>query len=509
MEVQVRKLLFSVEDQEGQCVKGVLVRFYVGNKVRTEATTTCERPLEFSIDAKVEIVDVEIFFGEIREWLKVPMDSGLYTHKINVQHSKDTQSPIGNPQVIAAVITLVGVLVVGYWQFIYKRGKTPPPPPPPQSVQLRIGVRDLNDQHPIANAQVEIEDGAHRPSELTDKDGYTNAFILETGGSSTVTVIVTAPGFELTKSNLDRPTKDEIATIVVKRLADVATRDLPVAPTKDHPAAAPRKNHPDSGNFTLAGTWEIQAPDDPANAAIKDGSFTFSPRQADDSVSVTAHFVIDTIKVALDGTCGVQGRIVHMKFRANTDPAVDTWNGEGDFRFESQSTLTGRLRSKRGDDIPFVLVKHGSGSADRSQLESPMTVWTDPKNGLMWTGRDSGKFENWATAEYYCSTAIGGYKDWRLPTIDELANIYDSNSPHQFTYRNPPCAPSCAKDGDEDVSYIKGGIKLESCCAWSKDKDGSLAKYYRFQLDPPDGNRTNAVRVGMRALMRALCVRSR
>jgi hypothetical protein len=83
---------------------------------------------------------------------------------------------------------------------------------------------------------------------------------------------------------------------------------------------------------------------------------------------VTAHFAVDTIKVVLDGTCGLQGRIVHITFKANTDPGVDSWNGDGDFRFESQTSLTGRLRSKRGDYIPFVLVKQGSASDDRSRL---------------------------------------------------------------------------------------------------------------------------------------------
>src|SRR5260221_9538080 len=169
----LRKLMFSVVDEEKNCVKDVLVRFYVGNKVRAEARTTCERPLEFSIDAKVEVVDIEIFFGKIHEWLKVPMDSGLYTHKVALRQGKGSGSLIRNPQVIAAVIALVGVLVVGYWQFI--KSKNPPPfqPTPSQTVQLRVVVRELGDQLPVANAQVELEDGAHHPQQLTGANGYT------------------------------------------------------------------------------------------------------------------------------------------------------------------------------------------------------------------------------------------------------------------------------------------------------------------------------------------------
>src|SRR5262245_32363360 len=53
--------------------------------------------------------------------------------------------------------------------------------------------------------------------------------------------------------------------------------------------------------------------------------------------------------------------------------------------------------------------------------------WVDPSTGLMWAGRDNfGRDLNWRQAAKYClDLRLGGYADWRLPTIDELEGIYD------------------------------------------------------------------------------------
>lgn len=53
--------------------------------------------------------------------------------------------------------------------------------------------------------------------------------------------------------------------------------------------------------------------------------------------------------------------------------------------------------------------------------------WVDT-SGLMWTGKDSGKEVNWGKAMKYCrDMRLAGYSDWRLPTINELRDIYDEN----------------------------------------------------------------------------------
>ena len=51
---------------------------------------------------------------------------------------------------------------------------------------------------------------------------------------------------------------------------------------------------------------------------------------------------------------------------------------------------------------------------------------TDHKTGLVWQRTDDGQQRNWADASQYCGNLdLGGYKDWRLPPMDELQTILD------------------------------------------------------------------------------------
>ena len=58
--------------------------------------------------------------------------------------------------------------------------------------------------------------------------------------------------------------------------------------------------------------------------------------------------------------------------------------------------------------------------------------WTDEK-GLTWTTRDSGVGSvTWHEAGAYCRALdVGGFKDWRLPSIDDLARMYDETLPEK------------------------------------------------------------------------------
>lgn len=50
----------------------------------------------------------------------------------------------------------------------------------------------------------------------------------------------------------------------------------------------------------------------------------------------------------------------------------------------------------------------------------------DTEKGLMWAAKDNGKDINWKDAKRYCENYRGGgYTDWRMPTLDELAGLYD------------------------------------------------------------------------------------
>ena len=50
----------------------------------------------------------------------------------------------------------------------------------------------------------------------------------------------------------------------------------------------------------------------------------------------------------------------------------------------------------------------------------------DTKTKLMWAAKDNGNAINWTDAKSYCENYHGGgYTDWRMPTQDELAGLYD------------------------------------------------------------------------------------
>ncbi|MHB9099700.1 MAG: Lcl C-terminal domain-containing protein, partial [Syntrophales bacterium] len=47
--------------------------------------------------------------------------------------------------------------------------------------------------------------------------------------------------------------------------------------------------------------------------------------------------------------------------------------------------------------------------------------------GLMWAARDNGSDINWSDAKSYCDNYRGGgHADWRMPTEEELAGLYDA-----------------------------------------------------------------------------------
>ena len=91
----------------------------------------------------------------------------------------------------------------------------------------------------------------------------------------------------------------------------------------------------------------------------------------------------------------------------------------------------------------------------------------DRGSGLMWVAKDNGSDINWQGAKSYCENYRGGgYTDWRMPTQDELAGLYDKAEGYKS---------AC---GDE--AHLTELIRLTCYFTWASDTRDSGAACFRF-----------------------------
>jgi hypothetical protein len=103
--------------------------------------------------------------------------------------------------------------------------------------------------------------------------------------------------------------------------------------------------------------------------------------------------------------------------------------------------------------------------AERFVNNNDNTV-TDTQTGLMW-GKDNRENINWQGAKSYCGNYRGGgYTDWRMPTLDELAGLYDAAK----TYKS-----ACGYNAH--LTELPG---LSCAWAWASDISGQTAAYFDF-----------------------------
>lgn len=93
----------------------------------------------------------------------------------------------------------------------------------------------------------------------------------------------------------------------------------------------------------------------------------------------------------------------------------------------------------------------------------------DSSTSLMWAAKDNGSDINWQDAKNYCENYRGGgYTDWRMPTANELAELYDRNNPkHQACY-------------SKYEIYLTNLIDLSCCCPWASETSDSEAASFNF-----------------------------
>jgi hypothetical protein len=75
-------------------------------------------------------------------------------------------------------------------------------------------------------------------------------------------------------------------------------------------------------------------------------------------------------------------------------------------------------------------------------------TWTDSDTGLMWASDDNGSNLTYQQAFDYCRSQKLNGRDWRLPTIEELKNIYSQDSAVSGQWMNGPTV----------IWHIKGNL---------------------------------------------------
>jgi hypothetical protein len=95
--------------------------------------------------------------------------------------------------------------------------------------------------------------------------------------------------------------------------------------------------------------------------------------------------------------------------------------------------------------LSMVVLTPGVAFVASQQSSAAGTVLLDR---LMWALDTNGQNVNWNTATEHCrNLRLGGYADWRLPTIDELQSLYDGSVTSGYQIKKP--------------------IQLKACCLWS------------------------------------------
>lgn len=95
----------------------------------------------------------------------------------------------------------------------------------------------------------------------------------------------------------------------------------------------------------------------------------------------------------------------------------------------------------------------------------------DTRTNLMWTATDNGEDISWVDAKSYCENYRGGgYKDWRMPTLDEL---------------------EMCRCGNSKIGNYENVFQLSGWNYWTLEK-GNVG--LTFTKDGDDGHRVHPVR---------------
>ena len=181
---------------------------------------------------------------------------------------------------------------------------------------------------------------------------------------------------------------------------------------------------------------------------------------------------------------------IPLEFRYLQASRLTDWQGQqdhtefGELRAAVAALIGSGVRPPTSTGDTELKKSSESGPPAGAKLEIPEGLYLDPETKLMWTVSDNGADINWKRAIEYAKTLrLGGYSDWRLPTIDELEKLYDPASDKTYKIREP--------------------FQLTGLWVWSSTKKGSDSAwdFYLF------GDKRSSLPIDFSYGFRVLCVR--
>ena len=86
---------------------------------------------------------------------------------------------------------------------------------------------------------------------------------------------------------------------------------------------------------------------------------------------------------------------------------------------------------------------------------------------------------SWDQAKSYAKRlALGGHKDWRLPTMDELRGLYDGSL-------TSPCKGSACHTGEE--FHVHEALQLGAASPWSSEIEDGIVNLLHLTLGNEGG----------------------
>lgn len=94
----------------------------------------------------------------------------------------------------------------------------------------------------------------------------------------------------------------------------------------------------------------------------------------------------------------------------------------------------------------------------------------DTRTNLMWAAKDTESNINWANARNYCENYRGGdYTNWRMPTLAELAGLYDAGKSR----------PGACKTSYQ-IHVATELIDITCFASWASETRSSEAAFFTF-----------------------------